>query len=339
MKVARFFPLLSVHTAAASLVLVGCGEEVARLKNHPSALNHSQGSPLTQFDLNGNPVARAEFFRVTGEGQVESPEKCSLSIGAGGNYREGSIFLSGKCQNQVFPPVILGSAGSRYVQFSTNGSLSTAGNDRVEFAGPMIPFDKTISVSFDFKLPSSNPVHHTMFYALQVWQCSPLSPIAGMRVLPGNVVDFMVRHQNNPSGTSLGQFRMNPDVWYSFAMAVKPNPSGNGRMEVWANGVKIVDRSVPFGSNIAGSCEGNAGVPNASARVKFGIYKGAEAAVFRTFFDNVFAGTSGFGSGSQPVSQPSAQPKKPEPKKPEPKKPEPKKPEPKKEDPKKSKKK
>ncbi len=289
----------------SSQFLAACGENAVFINRQDEKIS-STAANADGFALHSaNPRVNPDLFSVTGEG-VFDPKQYSSTWGYCGSYREGNTHLAASCSNGGLAPKILGIPGSRYIEFANIGNPTASGNDRTELAlGTMIPFDRTYYVSFDFRMPSSSSVNSNFLYAMQFWQCAPLSPIAGVRILSRNIMNFMVRHQNNPSATTVGQFTMSLDKWYSIVMGVQPNPAGNGKIEVWVDGSKIVDQRLPFGSNTKGHCLDNSGAPNMSHRVKFGIYKGSEAGVFNTNFDNVTGGFSTF-LNPIPTSKPSA---------------------------------
>jgi hypothetical protein len=261
-----------VATSILGVSTTGCSsaEEFAELagKKKDKKKDNSQPSTLP------TPISSTVFVTATGNGQIFSPEKCSDLIGAGGNYREGSTSLSGKCQNAGISPRIAGVQNDRYIEFGTNGSAGTGGNDRSELAyTTMLPFQQKFYVGYEFQLPAGLPALSTMFYALQLWQCEFGSPIAGMRIVrtagTDYRIDFVTRHNNNPAGVSTHQYQLTPGTWHRFVIAAQPSVTGTGVFQVWADGRDL------------GVWAGNFGIANDSRcqqhfRYKWGIYKGTQ---------------------------------------------------------------
>ncbi|MCP9888514.1 heparin lyase I family protein [Cyanobium sp. ATX 6A2] len=230
---------------------------------------------------------------VTGEGTIQHPERCGPQIHRGGNYQEGATRLMGKCERSVEPPRIRTEPGNRYLEFRTNGK-SAEGNDRVELAhGPYRPFARTTYIGFRLRLPARAPVTTEGFYPLQLWQCAPLSPIAGVRVDRGSshAINFMTRHRNRDTSVA-ARFRLTPGRWHRFVIAAKPDPHGAGQFDVWADGKRIAHWQGPYGSSETGACRGEPGRPPQHYRVKFGIYKGNEPHRYVTHFDDLRIGDS-----------------------------------------------
>lgn len=230
---------------------------------------------------------------VTGEGTIQHPERCDSRIHRGGNYQEGATRLMGKCEGSVEPPRIRAEAGNRYLEFRTGGRTAR-GNDRVELAlGPYRPFARTTYIGFRLRLPARAPVTHQGFYPLQLWQCAPLSPIAGVRVDRGSshAINFMTRHRNRDAAVA-ARVRLTPGRWHAFVIAARPDPHGAGQFDVWADGRPIARWRGPYGSGDPGACQGVPGSPPQHYRLKFGIYKGNEPHRFVTHFDDLRIGDS-----------------------------------------------
>ena len=240
------------------------------------------------------PDAHGQEVVVTGEGEILKPELCEPEINRGGNYQEGETYLMGKCERSVYPPVIKGEPGARYLEFSTAGEKVDGGNDRVELAyGPYFPFGETTYVGFQMRIPADSAVTNGMFYPLQFWQCAPLSPRAGIRVDRGtsHSINFMTRHDNTGGG-STHRFTMEKDQWHSFVIAINPDPGGDGLFRVWIDGEDQGAWTGAFGSDREDACRGQDGVPEQRHRLKFGIYKSNEPKVFKTHFTNMRVGSS-----------------------------------------------
>ena len=212
---------------------------------------------------------------VTGNGKILLPEKCSPAIGSGGNYVENTTSLSGKCERGGVSPKIVSKEGSSYLEFNTNGN-AISGNDRTELArSSYFNFNRINYISYKVKIPSTVPVHSkgNMYYALQLWQCAPLSPIAGMRISEGTTheVNFITRHNNSTTPVT-HRYSLNPDTWHKFVIAAIPNSTGEGSFRVWADGKDLGEWKGSYGSSNA-KCEGTTTTPPQIYRVKWGIYK------------------------------------------------------------------
>jgi hypothetical protein len=129
---------------------------------------------------------------------------------------------------------------------------------------------------------------------MQFWQCSPLSPIAGVRVDRGSShgINFMTRHDNHPRGVITHRFTMEKDKWHSFVIAINPDPGGDGSFAVWVDGEDLGAWLGAFGSDKTGACNSHEGTPPQHHRLKFGIYKGNEPKIFRTHVANLRVGSS-----------------------------------------------
>lgn len=210
---------------------------------------------------------------ITGDGRLLNPGGCSAKIGAGANYVENGQRLAGKCERGGAPPALLTSESNRYIRFTTNGS-SGGGNDRTELAyTPMLSFDHPYLISYRIRIPEGAPVHPTgqMFYPLQIWQCSPLSPIAGMRVVQGtsHTVDVMVRSENRRTWVIARQTLI-PGNWHRVELAMHPARDSSGSLVVRFDHKEIGSYQGPYGADPR-LCTSPRN--NASWRVKFGIYK------------------------------------------------------------------
>ena len=238
-------------------------------------------------------AAAAAPVAVSGEGTIQHPERCGSRIHRGGNYQEGATRLMGKCERSVVPPRIRTEPGNRFLEFRTTGK-SARGNDRVELAyGPYLPFARTTYIGFRLRIPTGAPLTNEGFYPLQLWQCAPLSPIAGVRVDRGtsHAINFMTRHQNRDTAVA-ARFRLKPGQWHAFVIAARPDPEGAGQFDVWADGRRIARWRGAFGSDETAACKGVPGTPPQHYRLKFGLYKGNEPKRFVTHFDDLRIGES-----------------------------------------------
>lgn len=193
------------------------------------------------------------FIRITGAGRIQDPNKADEIIGRGGNYLEGTTRLLGKIEGNGLPPRIQGRKDPYLVFATAPGPAS--GNDRSELThGPYLPIDRDVIISYRFRLPKRSPVVEGFTQPLQLWQCAPNGPIAGMRVRSGtsHTVDLV------PHG---GSRTLIPGEWQRFKLRIDPS-----RLNL-------------------DSC---AGTPGADGyRVKFGIYRTSSSTPFEVHFDDL----------------------------------------------------
>jgi hypothetical protein len=258
--------------AAAFILSAGCseGKEVK-----PKAANEPRPTASKPSERLQQAVPSNAVFSFSGDGTLEKARDCSPLIGNGGNYSEGRTRLAGKCERGGVSPKIAFDGDNPYLVFGTSGVRGT-GNDRAELAyTPMIPFDRLHTLQFRFRIPQGAPVHQKgqMFYPLQFWQCSAMSPIAGMRLVQGtsHEVDFMTRSQNSSSPV-IGRQKLIPGQWYSMEIKLRPSLSSNGLMQVSIDGKQVAHFKGAFGGNPQ-----RCGLPSAEWRVKFGVYKSNNA--------------------------------------------------------------
>lgn len=250
----------------------------------------TQFSAVLLAALLATPAIAGSKVDVDGSGKIENPGQCSPKIGNGSNYIQGSIRLAAKCENGGDRPRLAKDAdGNRYLSFASN--KATAGsNTRTELAYlPYLPFDKPTAISFKLRIPKGSPVNPPgqMQYIAQLWQCSPLSPIAGIRLVPStsHTIDFPVRLQNSATPV-LARTSLTPGRWHRVEVVAQPslNPS-RGRMKITVDGKVLADWKGAYGSSPS-RCQS----PSSSTgyRVKFGIYRSAsQVPWFRVDFDDL----------------------------------------------------
>lgn len=209
---------------------------------------------------------------------IKAPDSCGLDMGGGGNFREGPYELKGKCNSAGLSPRIeVDQAGSHYLSFSTDPKRSVAGKrDRTELAlvRRYFPFHDELFIGFRLMIPEGVDATEEFFYALQLWQCAGLPPIAGVRVARGtsHTINFMTRSEKD--GRSRAKFDLEPGQWHEFVLHMIPSPSDDALFEVFADGELLVQSQVPYGFDAADACR--KGANKQQYRVKFGIYKGGE---------------------------------------------------------------
>lgn len=237
--------------------------------------------------------AQALLTEATSErdARIENPNLCSDIMGAGGNYRETQFSLQGKCEGAGLAPQIVGSKEFlRHMVFRTNPSIRSA-KDRTElaFANRYIPFDQTTYIGLRLMIPAGASVTNDFFYLLQLWQCSPASPIAGIRISRGSShkLDFLMR--GDSADRTAVSYDLHPDVWHAFVIRIVANSTG-GSMKIWSDNRLVGEWRGPIGFNAIGKCLAGQRPPQ-HFRPKFGIYKGNEPGrAFEARFDDVRIG-------------------------------------------------
>ncbi len=223
--------------------------------------------------LAATPAMAAPVVTMTGDGRLINPEHCSAKIGAGANYVQNRERLAGKCEWGGAAPQILTHNGNPYIRFTTNQSKG-GGNDRAELAyTPMLRFGQEYRISYRIRIPQRAPIHARgqMFYPLQIWQCSPLSPIAGMRVVQGtsHEVDWIVRSENSKTPV-IAQQKLTPGRWHRVELSLRPARDSSGSLVVKLDGKQVGQHRGLYGSDKA-RCQSPRN--SESWRIKFGIYK------------------------------------------------------------------
>jgi hypothetical protein len=236
------------------------------------------------------PSLASPVVHVDGSGRIEKPGKCSPKIGSGANYIQGRTKLAAKCENGGDRPRLAKDAdGNRYLSFTSN-KASAKNNTRTELAYlPYLPFDKPTTIRFKLRIPQNSPVNPPgqMQYIGQLWQCAPLSPIAGIRLVPGtsHTIDFPVRLQNSATPV-LARTTLKPGQWHQIEMVAQPslNPA-RGRMRITVDGKMLTDWKGAYGSSPS-RCQSPSN--STGYRVKFGIYRSAsQVPGFQVHFDDL----------------------------------------------------
>ncbi|CAD5254109.1 conserved exported hypothetical protein [Alteromonas sp. 38] len=254
---------------------------------------------LTTCLVSANTFAKT-FYRITAEdnegAMIRNPSGCGSNISDGnGDLLEGGDIYRGKCDGAGNSPEIGGTHEyQKYLKFSTDPTVSNSGNDRSELAltARDFPFNENLYVGFRMMIPSSADIANKSYYLMQLWQCSPQSPISGIRVTGGTShrINFMTRRDSG-NGASFVHYDLVPNVWHDFVYKINVNPTGEGSVSVWKD-----EDGQPtgflgsFGYYSDGKCEGG-GEPNQSFRLKFGIYKGNESGkYFEVQYDDIRIG-------------------------------------------------
>jgi hypothetical protein len=242
------------------------------------------GDPNVQKEATASLTPSSEvsavYVAVTAEDRasIKGPENCGPEMGRGGNFTEGPHILKGKCNGGGLSPRIeYDHTGSHFLSFAIDPERSVAGKrDRTElaFVRRYFPFYEQLYIGFRLMIPEGVDSTDEFFYALQLWQCAGLSPIAGVRVErdTSHTINFMTRNQED--GRSRAKFDLKPGQWHEFVLHIVPGPAGDALFHVFADGELLVRSLVPYGFSAADACGES---PNEQRyRVKFGIYKGGE---------------------------------------------------------------
>lgn len=294
MRLVRLY-ILTFHFG----LFTGCSGEGVQYPSTNGGVLSERAESLNDSDNDENGLGIGGFPRIpvngsmvvaSGRGQVVAPERCGNTIGAGANYVEGIHRLAGKCNNGgVAVRRVLEPNGDPFLLFETDGTAKKptdlSDNDRTELAyTPMIPFGKTISIAYQFKIPKNSDRNILPYSAIQFWQCANAAPIAVMQVdhednrkaenqkLPYNpllAVNFITRDYKNPQ-VVVRKVEFAPDVWNDVRIVARISPTNEGRFQVWFNRQMVADSKAPSGVSENTVCT------NRDYRVKFGIYKGNE---------------------------------------------------------------
>lgn len=209
-------------------------------------------------------------IRATGNGSIVFPERCSSNLGEGGNYREDSLTLAGKKEGAGKVPAVRAAQNLKHICFTTDPEVKYSGNDRSELAYmPMIKLNSTINLDFEIRIPKKSPIHKigNMCYLMQLWQCSPFPPIAGIRIKEGTShgIDFAIR-RNRDAILVEGERILTPGAWHRFKVVLRPSLNSSGFFNITIDDVAVASYSGPIG--VASTI-----CANPSCRVKFGLYK------------------------------------------------------------------
>lgn len=255
------------------LLLAGCGQ----LGYSGGAIDGNAEKPVDS-GANAKPAPTIYAHATLDDGaSIKAPNRCSATIGAGGNLTEPPYVLKGKCNGAGTSPTIVEDLErSNYLSFTVDPSESVAGErDRAELAYTRnFPFYEEMHIGFRLMIPPGTDISDEFFYALQLWQCAGQAPIAGVRMARGqsHTINFMTR--NEIDGKSRAHFELVPGQWHAFALTVSPDPVGPALFRVYADGRLLVESFARYGFGADDAC-GKA--PNKyEYRVKFGIYKGGE---------------------------------------------------------------
>ncbi len=232
---------------------------------------------------------------VVSQDGIRNSASCGNSISDGnGDLLTPSVLLRGKCQGNGNAARISKAGDREALHFVAEGSSSVDDISRTELAltALSLPFEVPVTVAFDIMIPKTASSTEGFFYLMQFWQCSPLSPLAGIRVVRGSShqINFMTRGDTNKTGSSFFHKNLEPGAWESFELKLNVSPNiENGVIELRERqtGQLLASKNGGFGFDASNKCKGNHSAP-ANYRLKFGIYKDFEAGKrFDVFFDNI----------------------------------------------------
>jgi hypothetical protein len=160
-------------------------------------------------------------------------------------------------------------------------------------------FRQNHSTTLDIRIPEGSGTTRGAYYLLQLWQGPGLPPIAGIRMKRGtsHTLQFIARSYagNVRKGNVrkkadvITQFDLNPGSWHRLSLRYMINPRKPGFFNVNVDGVNIGRFEGRIGSSAKESVIGFTKPPQ-SYRVKFGIYKQSESALFQVDYDNITLG-------------------------------------------------
>jgi hypothetical protein len=262
------------------VILSGCGPWETAGGSENVRDDDLKGQKETTGSHMPSSEASTVFVAATGENSASIllPESCSSAMGSGGNFTEGPYVLKGKCNGGgLSPRIIFDPKESHFLSFTIDPKQSVAGiRDRAElaFVRRYFPFYEQLFIGFRLMIPDSVDATEESFYALQLWQCAGLPPIAGVRVQRGtsHSINFMTRGQK--SGRSRAKFGLEPGQWHEFVLYMIPGPAEDALFHVFADGELLVQSRVSYGFGAANACGEKSN--EHQYRVKFGIYKAGE---------------------------------------------------------------
>ncbi len=224
---------------------------------------------------------------------IRNPHLCAEKINDGhGDLLTSKVMLRGKCEGNGQSASITQKGNRNALQFLSVGESLRSKVSRTELAltSLNLEFEKPIAITFDLMIPSSADVTNGFYYLMQFWQCSPLSPLGGIRVVRGSShkINFMTRGDESEVGSSFYSVELKPGEWTTFELRLNVSPEDEtSYFEVWSEGVLVGRRTGPFGFSSKFSCKGNSKAPE-HFRLKFGIYKEYEdGKSFEALFDNI----------------------------------------------------
>lgn len=232
---------------------------------------------------------------VVSQDSIRNSKSCGNNISDGnGDLLTSSVLLRGKCQGNGKAALITKVREREALHFVAEGPSRGGKVSRTELALTALdlPFEVPLTVAFDIMIPETVSSTEGFFYAMQFWQCSPLSPLAGVRVVRGSShqINFMTRGDSSKAGRSFFHKDLEPGVWESFELKLNvSSTAGHGVIELRERqtGRLLASKNGSFGFDASNKCEGNKPAP-ANYRLKFGIYKEFEEGKrFDVFFDNI----------------------------------------------------
>ncbi|GFD75872.1 hypothetical protein KUL113_52920 [Tenacibaculum sp. KUL113] len=230
---------------------------------------------------------------INNDDGIRNPHLCAEKINDGhGDLLTSKVMLRGKCEGNGQSASITQIGNRNALQFLAEGASLGSKVSRTELAltSMNLEFKKPIAITFDLMIPSSADVTNGFYYLMQFWQCSPFSPLGGIRVVRGSShkINFMTRGDKSEVGSSFYSLELRPGEWTTLELRLNVSPEDESSyFEVWSQGTLVGKRTGPFGFSSKFSCKGNSKAPE-HFRLKFGIYKEYEdKKSFEVFFDNI----------------------------------------------------
>lgn len=244
---------------------------------------------------NHEPTVNILDLPITLSDGVRNASECNDNISDGnGDFISRDILLRGKCQSNGKGGELIKIGGREVLFFNVSGVGDKQDISRTELALTSVNFDFSVDTyfRFDLMIPASVDVADSFYYLAQFWQCSPLSPFAGIRVKRGtkSEIAFITRGDDRQEGRSFASIDLIPDEWVALGLKLNVSPySDLAELEVWNLSKKelIGKRKGIYGFSKKFICNDGKPAPE-SFRFKFGIYKGYEVdKKFSAYFDNI----------------------------------------------------
>lgn len=124
--------------------------------------------------------------------------------------------------------------------------------ERSELSGPTLDYDQDIWISFHFKiLPGTE--YTAWNVAGQVHGTAGTSPLLAHELENGN---YIIKTRHDRAGyvtTTRHSFAYARNVEYKIVHHLRLSRLGDGRLETWIDGAKVIDVTAPIGYNLVGS--------------------------------------------------------------------------------------
>lgn len=157
------------------------------------------------------------------------------------------------------------------------------------------------TIGFEVRLGADYQLQTKNMQLVEWWQGSPYGAVVEMIIKPGTEqwAIGIENNANNDQGNGAEIFidgqTLNIGQWYHFVIGVKPNYASNGAVQVWQDGIYLINHgSDPVGYNPATvvGTKGNGGLPMNGFNVCVGMYRPANTNDAEIYFDSLRWGSS-----------------------------------------------